>query len=880
MLVRGRCPEELTEVLLSDRAVARLELGEGTEGSGGGEGTVVEVEELGQERPIPNTSAPFPTRLEVVGVYRPRSADPALWPEPDLFGDRAAEVRAGATLPQRLDAVIASRALLQRLDVLPVSVASRRSLDTAAVDVEVAERVEQAVTSELAAGERRSGQVVRDAPVAQVLAEVAAERRSVALAALLVTCQVVLLSWYVLFILVAETAAARSGEVALGKLRGLRPVPAALLALAEPASLLLLAFPLGLAAALAAAVGLARVALLEGTPVAMTAYALGAAALAVLGALAATVLAVRATLSQPVLEQLQRVPPARSTRLAVLVEGVVVAAAAVSLYQIGTSAVVSGTDVADLTLVVPALASLAAGLLGVRLLVPAARLWVRHSRRSARLPGFLASRQLTRRAAGGGTGGVIVLVAVAVGLSTFSVDAWAVAREHRGLRAATDVGAASVVAVEPVRPTQLRAAVRAADPEGSAAMAVVAPSGAEPRGPDRLLAVDVDRLVGVATWRAEWAGLPLQEVVARLRPQVTPELSVRGSAWELDLVHLQRENPLDIVVLAELLLPDGSADAVRFAPVPQGPSTVAAEAPQCQEGCRVTGYAVRRVPGQVGPLLGALTLAELRVDGAVVAAGFATEGAWRPTRFEETPNSELTGRLAPSSAGLEVVFALGSRRSPGVRRTDVPEVLPALVAGVDLQPLGTDDQLSGFGLDGGSTVLRSVTPVTVLPRLGRDGVLVDLAAAERTASYNIDRWSSEVWLAADAPAAIETRLAVAGLEVLDRTYVAGRRSEIDREGTALGLDLMLAGAGAAVLLALAGVVATWWSAARRRAYEVAALRALGVSSSSLRRAGVVENAVLLGCGVVIGAATGLACAELVLPVLPLTGDTGSGPPRS
>jgi putative ABC transport system permease protein len=56
------------------------------------------------------------------------------------------------------------------------------------------------------------------------------------------------------------------------------------------------------------------------------------------------------------------------------------------------------------------------------------------------------------------------------------------------------------------------------------------------------------------------------------------------------------------------------------------------------------------------------------------------------------------------------------------------------------------------------------------------------------------------------------------------------------------------------------------------------LRALGVRASALTRAGTREQGVLLGSGIVLGAAAGLIAAWLALPAYPLSGDRTDGPP--
>ena len=90
------------------------------------------------------------------------------------------------------------------------------------------------------------------------------------------------------------------------------------------------------------------------------------------------------------------------------------------------------------------------------------------------------------------------------------------------------------------------------------------------------------------------------------------------------------------------------------------------------------------------------------------------------------------------------------------------------------------------------------------------------------------------------------------------------RTEVIRDPVALAL-------GASTLLANAYVII------RRRAYELAALRALGAPRSALVRAGRREQVVLAFTGVALGAVSGLVAAGLAIPSL-LGPATTDGPP--
>jgi putative ABC transport system permease protein len=115
-----------------------------------------------------------------------------------------------------------------------------------------------------------------------------------------VTAQLLLLSWYVLYLVVATTTAARSDEVALAKLRGRRVRSVVGLTLTEPLLLALLAVPTGVLLAWPVTDRAAHAVLRPGTPLFPDRTVAVAAAAALAGAVLAALLAARRTLVQPV----------------------------------------------------------------------------------------------------------------------------------------------------------------------------------------------------------------------------------------------------------------------------------------------------------------------------------------------------------------------------------------------------------------------------------------------------------------------------------------------------------------------------------------------------------------------------------------------------
>jgi ABC-type antimicrobial peptide transport system permease subunit len=184
----------------------------------------------------------------------------------------------------------------------------------------------------------------------------------------------------------------------------------------------------------------------------------------------------------------------------------------------------------------------------------------------------------------------------------------------------------------------------------------------------------------------------------------------------------------------------------------------------------------------------------------------------------------------------------------------------------------------GTSLDGAQALVHVVGTSAVLPRAGRQGTLVDLVYAERSATDPDTLVEREVWLAAGTPSSVRKALAASGLRTTGVEKQSDRRSVLDRQGSALALRLFLVAAIASVFLALAAAATMVYVGARHRAYEIAAMRSLGVPSGQLVGSVTREQSWLLGAGTLLGCAAGVLAAWLALPAFPLASALGNGPP--
>ncbi len=481
--------------------------------------------------------------LKVVGVYTARDEQEAYW-----FGTGYFDAQlGGAKGLDVLDAVLVDRSAFTRfpgsLDVVayadyPIAPAELRLADIPRLRADVAHvKAEYADARPLALTTH----------VTTALDAAAHQQDLIDTATLLVTLQLCVLGWLVLFQVVTDAAEARGPEIALAKLRGHTAAQAVATGLAEPVAILVVAAPLGLLAGWGAAGLFAAAAFVPGTPVQLGWEPVAAIAAAFAGGLVAAGLAARRVLTRPVLEQWRRTTARpRRTRSALVVDVAIAVLAVGGLVTLRLTAnPTGGGNVA--TLLAPGLLVAAVAVIGTRLLPLVVLPALPATRATPRIGMFLAARQVVRRPT---ALRLAALLAVAVGLATFGVGGESVAAANREVRAAGEIGADRSVSIqyEPaIDPVQ---AVRKADPHGRWAMAVATwlPFGGD-SVVGTVLAVDSSRLAAVGS---PTAGAPSPAELAKLiSPPATP-LVVRATRITVqleasDLTPLRPRVQLDLV---------------------------------------------------------------------------------------------------------------------------------------------------------------------------------------------------------------------------------------------------------------------------------------------------------------------------------------------
>jgi putative ABC transport system permease protein len=718
-------------------------------------------------------------------------------------------------------------------------------------------------------------------------------RQALTVPVLLADLQLASLALLILVVVAAMAAEARAGEVALAKVRGATTRQAFGLATLELAMVAVLALPAGLGLGWLGAYLLAGAQLEPGIPVVVTPLGVAAALAATVVALAASSLASLGAVRRRILDQWRQGRSERAGRRSFALDAVLLLVAVAALANLrgsGTRQAGGGYDV--LATLAPGLAVLAATLVVGRSLPLVAGWAVRLTGGSSGTAAWVGARQVARR--GGPALRVVIALAAAFGLVAFAVTVHQDMARNRGDRAATEVGAAERLEVEPPRGALGPEQVAAADPSGRAAMAVLRHAAVlrEAPGVDlSLLGVQPDRYAQVGFWRDDFAGRSLGRLLAPLgRPATRPLDLGRADQFEVaaGVPDLRASGPLRLVALVR-----GNAGSAR---VDLGRLQVGGVRPlrgrlEAAGGpWRLERLWLQREPGVTGPVAVRLVLDSLRAaEGGSwrLVDGFDDPAAW----YSLNDNAYEPADVLAAATGVDGAALGVTIQAPefgvtlGVGHAAVPQALPAVVTPALLEAVSTQvgRVVRVRGLVPGDLQLQVSGVARVLPGTGRSEVAAFvntdwlLVHAQRNP---LDRPAvDEVWTVGGAAgrAAVE-RLAAQGVRVESRVTAAEREAALARQAPSLALLLLLVGAAAGAALATGGVMLHLYLTGRRRAFELAVLEVFGAGRGQLWGPVAVEQGTLVGYGVLCGGAVGLAVALVALPAIPQFIDRPTVPP--
>jgi putative ABC transport system permease protein len=714
------------------------------------------------------------------------------------------------------------------------------------------------------------------------LGAVRASWRAVEVPVVLISAQLLILAWLLLFLLVADAAEARGPEVALAKMRGRGRWRTLTFGLAEPVILLAIALPAGAAAGWAITTGLAHVLLRPGTPVGLPATAWLAAAVATAGGLIAVVVAARRTLGRPVVDQWQRASRAAAQR-GWVVDSILLTAAVAGLIELRVSGQIGSARRGVLGLLLPGLLGVAVAVAASRLLIVACRAGFGPTQRRGRIAPFLALRHIARRP--GGMRATIVL-ATAFALASFAVAIWSVTVGNIRAVAGARAGAATVLTVIPPAGHSLGSIVDRIDPGGREATAVYSytnPSGAS--AGQVMLAVDPQRFARIAAWQPGWLGRQPAALAAALDPPAPRPVVLTGSQVR---IRFQASGVRPAGSTLVLALYEEGVGAIGQTPVYFGNASGSRTVVQPLTGspCLLGNLTISAPPPstnaavyQPGQVTGQLTIASIEVRSGhgrwvPVDAGLGDPGRWRTGGS----GGSTAGSLRPGPGGLRWSFKSQPGQDAVAVSVNRPYPVPALIARGLTPSAGAPVTVAG--LDGSPLQVNPVAVPAAIPGAPGNGVVVDRTYAERAAGGTPGYASQQVWLAPGALGRVRPALVAAGVRITGVTSAATLQARLVRQGPALATVLFLTDALAAAVLAAGAVVASLYASGRRRRYEYAALIASRISRGSVRASLLTEQAIVLGFGAVIGVASGLLATLLAVHNVPEFVSQPSAPPLS
>ena len=667
--VSGRCPSGPGEVMISERSQA----------SGVLHWKVGQVLQIGGflDFSFGDKAQNATVDLKVVGIYRPISTSDLYW-GPDQYFDAHQHAGVGDG-PEQIDSLfLAENSLTDPTLALPGSVEADYPLhqsrirladvSTLASDVN---RLKAKYASSVPVPGQVTPQLVVD--VNSVVKEAKAERHLVEIGTAIVSLQLGLLAWLVLFHVVSDAIEARGNEIALAKIRGLRRGATLRFGLGEPLVLLAIAVPIGVTVALLVTKAFASSIFVSGTPARITPWSLWTAVIAFAGGLLAAGLAAHKTLTRSVLDQWRRTTHDSQRGRLLLVADILLAVAAVAgfvLLRVRHHSV-GQTDTA--ALLAPGLLVFAVGLIGVRLLPPLCRRLAVRSRGSRRVATFLASRQVGRRPAGIR---LATLLAVAVGLAAFAVAGESVARTNREHRAQGELGAAQVLTIQRQPGHDPVAAVRAADPDGRWAMAAGTwlPDGGD-SVTGTVLVVDSERLRKVAYGIS--GGPSLSQLASLIGTARVPPITFTSTTIRLSIsaTGLSAGPTPDVQVnLRDAATLHRTVDFGRLKP---GTNTYTGTA-QCTGTCTFTGVTWNRPFDATAPQSGTATIASIAVRSGAqwkdIDLHLTDSGAWRSGLAQ----GEATDKVQVTTEGIVDRFTNQNGGYGGLVYSLVPPQLPVV----------------------------------------------------------------------------------------------------------------------------------------------------------------------------------------------------------
>jgi hypothetical protein len=437
---------------------------------------------------------------------------------------------------------------------------------------------------------------------------------------------------------------------------------------------------------------------------------------------------------------------------------------------------------------------------------------------------------------------------------------------NRAARAEAETGADRVVSIQYRSTVDPLVAVRRADADGTwaAAAATWLPDGGNSIN-GTVLAVDASRIGAVG--EGARGGLSTSTLAKTLQSDTVPAVTVTGTSISATITGSKIDPDTAPFVQFNLIARNGAPIRAQATNLTNGSHQYSA-AISCSDGCTFVGLTWDRPITVSGPMRGTAILTRLdetnRSGHKKIAARFSEAKAWRAA----TAQGQAIDRVSTNAGGVQDQFDSDNGGFGGIAYAYTPDPIPmvatpsALVTGT--KPAGRT-LVDDFGA---AARIRVVNTSRVLPIVLDYGAIGDISALRAQLPSFDGEANWQVWLAPSAPADAVHLLEKAGLTVQGVSTTSSRVDQLARQGPALSLLLLLIASFIGAVLAMGATAVSIAATARRRSYEIAALRVIRVPRKALFRASALEQTMLLGGAVVLGVPAGIVAALIALPVLP------------
>lgn len=832
-LLKGRCPAQANEVAISERSAAVAGVG------------------IGARLPITEHDSSATTEMTVTAIYEQPSNDyNSYWRGSYYF-----DFGTGTPPEVILDPLIATfGTTLTNRGVVPqlsADMAWRTSATHSGASI-----------LQLTATEIKSQLLSRDdfvvtTGLSSVVGTAHHDDNLMSAVVLAIVLQLILLSLVIVYTLGRSTILGRRQESEFARRHGFPRSALIALAISEPAALIVAALPVGVLVAWLTFAGLTKTLFVPGTPVSFPAIAIILAA----GACVAGVAAL--TIASYDLWRSRAATSRQARRVGVVIDTFAVALAVTGLVSLLTKGSLNGAKTNPLALLAPGLFTIGASVIGLRLAALVIKALIARTGDSTHVAWFLALRQIGRRPTALRR---LLPLAAATAVLLFAVGSFFLASSNRSLVAHLEVGATKVVDVTLPPGLNLESAVRLADPSGRQAMAAEYYSSSS----GGLLAVDSSRLATVAFWPSALSPTPLAGLAKRLSPRLPPGVTFSGRELRLT-IDIPQGTP-QIVLGVNLFDETYPRSRTLYVDLAVGLHSYGLSlAKVCPGVCRLTSLA----PNWMNPA----TPYSKNVTFVVQGIAVQRSGQWHNVAFgagdRGTWNAQPSSVRAEFASSTAVIFDIPADQLPYggllLKPVDLPKRIPAIVTNgaevADAPPNPSPGRNIGLNPGGSSFTAHPVAIVPTLPLVGGSGVIMDLGVAQRAITSGANP-VYQVWLAPSASPEILHRLEKKGVVIGLITTASARLGVLDHGGIALAYAVALIVSPIAALLAIGTVTFVIVSEGRRRRRDFASLSMTGVPLRTVRRAYVMENAVVLGIALALGAVIGFVSDTLALSSLP------------